>query len=63
MKRQLVTHIFQEEGAGDTPQSHAGEAPSLPGGRRGEGTAWATALTVASVGDVRRGRVSRLRIG
>lgn len=54
---------FPRGGGRRHPAEPRGEAPSLPGGRRGEGTAWATALTVASVGDVRRGRVSRLRIG
>ena len=54
---------FPRGGGRRHPAEPHGEAPSLPGGRRGEGKAWAMALIVASGGEVRKGRASRLKIG
>lgn len=54
---------FPRGGGRRHPAEPHEEAPSLSGGRRGEGKAWAVALIVASVGEVRKGRVSRLKIG
>lgn len=54
---------FPRGGGRRNPAEPHEEAPSLSGGRWGEGKAWAVALIVASVGEVRKGRVSRLKIG